>query len=54
MDGQLTPEVRRDREFAEELVQDTFVLAYQHWEHFIPGSECRAWLFTICRRRILP
>jgi len=43
----------RDTSDADDLVQDTFMLAYQHWEQFVPGTECRAWLFTICRRRFL-
>ncbi len=43
----------RDESDADDLVQDTFMLAYQHWEQFTPGTECRAWLFTICRRRFL-
>lgn len=43
----------RDASNADDLVQDTFMLAYQHWDQFTPGTECRAWLFTICRRRFL-
>lgn len=43
----------RDTADADDLVQDTFALAYEHWNQFIPGSEGRAWLFTICRRRFL-
>lgn len=43
----------RDEANADDLVQDTFMLAYQHWAQFVPGTECRAWLFTICRRRFL-
>jgi RNA polymerase sigma-70 factor (ECF subfamily) len=36
---------------ADDLVQDTFLRAYEKWDQFEPGTECRAWLFTICRRR---
>lgn len=43
----------RDAADADDLVQDTFALAYEHWDQFLPGSEGRAWLFTICRRRFL-
>ncbi len=43
----------RDPSDADDLTQDTFALAYEHWDQFIPGSEVRAWLFTICRRRFL-
>ncbi len=38
---------------AEDLVQDTYLIAAQSWHTFIAGSECRAWLFTICRHRFL-
>lgn len=41
----------RDRDEADDLVQDTYLTAYRNWHQFTPGSECRAWLFTICRRR---
>ena len=34
---------------ADDLVQETFLRAYTAWTSFIPGTECRAWLFTICR-----
>jgi RNA polymerase sigma-70 factor (ECF subfamily) len=39
----------RDEANADDLVQETFLLAYRHWDQFIPGSQCRAWLFAICR-----
>ena len=41
----------RDESDADALVQDTFLAAYRQWHQFVPGSECRAWLFTICRNR---
>lgn len=38
---------------ADDLVQDTFLAAYENWAQFEPGTECRAWLFTICRNRFM-
>lgn len=38
-----------DENEADDLVQDTFLNAYRSWEQYVPGTECRAWLFTICR-----
>lgn len=34
---------------ADDLVQETFLRAYRHWATFVPGSDCKAWLSTICR-----
>lgn len=39
----------RDEPNAEDLVQETYLRAWRHWESFKPGSEARAWLFTIAR-----
>ena len=39
----------RDESDAEDLVQDTFLMAYERWNQYVQGSNCRAWLFTICR-----
>jgi len=36
---------------AEDLVQDTFLNARRSWHQFIAGSDCKAWLFAICRNR---
>lgn len=41
----------RDAEAADDLVQDTFLSAYEHWARYEAGSDCRAWLFAICRHR---
>jgi RNA polymerase sigma-70 factor, ECF subfamily len=34
---------------AEDLVQETYMRAYRSWDQFDRGSNCRSWLFTICR-----
>lgn len=34
---------------AADLVQETFLRAYRSWERYIPGTNARSWLFTICR-----
>lgn len=41
----------RDDDVADDLVQDTYLIAFKAWHQFIPGSESRGWLFTICRNR---
>lgn len=33
---------------AGDLVQETFLRAYRAWDQFERGTNCRAWLFTIC------
>lgn len=38
---------------ADDLAQDTFLRAFQAWHTFRPGSDCRKWLFTICRHAFL-
>jgi RNA polymerase sigma-70 factor (ECF subfamily) len=43
----------RDRSEAEDLTQDTFLQALRHWDQFRPGTNARAWLFTICRNLFL-
>lgn len=32
---------------AEDLVQDTYLKAYQHFDKYRPGTNCKAWLFKI-------
>jgi RNA polymerase sigma-70 factor (ECF subfamily) len=39
----------RDRTAAEDLVQETYLRAYRSWDQFDRGTNCRSWLFTICR-----
>ena len=34
---------------ADDLVQDTFLKAFRHWNTFDQGSDCRRWLSAICR-----
>ena len=40
----------RAREDAEDLVSDTMLRAFERWRQFQPGSNIRAWLFTILYR----
>ncbi|MEP6999232.1 MAG: sigma-70 family RNA polymerase sigma factor [bacterium] len=34
---------------ADDLVQETFLKAFRHWNTFEQGSDCRRWLSAICR-----
>jgi RNA polymerase sigma-70 factor (ECF subfamily) len=43
----------RDESDADDIVQDTFLRAYRSWHTYLPGSDCRRWLFTICRNAFL-
>ncbi|HEX2092331.1 MAG TPA: sigma-70 family RNA polymerase sigma factor [Longimicrobiaceae bacterium] len=40
---------RGDEAEAEDLVQDTYLRAYRGWSTYTRGTQCRSWLFTICR-----
>ncbi len=40
-----------DQSNAEDLVQDVYLTALRSWHQYDPTSECRNWLFTICRHR---
>ncbi len=42
-------QLARDLSAAEDLVQETYLRALAHRDQYTPGSNCRAWLFTICR-----
>jgi RNA polymerase sigma-70 factor (ECF subfamily) len=50
-----------DQRDAEDLVQDTLLSAFRSFDQFVPGSQCKAWLFKILtntfinkyRRRVL-
>ena len=39
----------RDEADADDVLQDTYLRAFRSWRTFMPGSDCRRWLFTICR-----
>ncbi|HEX3868577.1 MAG TPA: sigma-70 family RNA polymerase sigma factor [Gemmatimonadaceae bacterium] len=43
----------RDESDADDVVQDTFLRAYRSWHTYVPDSDCRRWLFTICRNVFL-
>lgn len=43
----------RDEPDADDLVQETFLRAYRSWDQYSLGTECRGWLFTICRNTFL-
>lgn len=38
---------------ADDVVQETFLRAYRSWHTYQLGSDCRKWLFTICRNVFL-
>ena len=38
---------------AQDLVQDTFLRAFRSWDQYTPGTQCKSWLFTICRNLYL-
>ena len=39
----------RNREMADDLVQDTALRAIDRWEQFMPGTSLKAWAFTLMR-----
>ncbi len=43
----------RDAAAADDLVQETYLRAFRFASSFIPGSDARRWLFTICRNAFL-
>src|SRR5437867_11979107 len=43
----------RDESDADDVVQDTYLRAFKSWHTYVPGSDCRRWLFTICRNVFL-
>jgi RNA polymerase sigma-70 factor, ECF subfamily len=38
---------------AEDIAQETMLQAYRGWHTYRPGTNCLAWLFTICRNCFL-
>jgi RNA polymerase sigma-70 factor, ECF subfamily len=38
---------------ADDLVQETFLRAFRGWHTYMPGSDARRWLFTICKHAFL-
>ena len=38
---------------AGDLVQETFLRAFRSWDKYTPGTQCKSWLFTICRNVFL-
>ncbi|MEX1258599.1 MAG: sigma-70 family RNA polymerase sigma factor [Gemmatimonadota bacterium] len=42
-----------DADDAEDLVQETYLRAYQNWDKYVPGTRAKSWLFTICRNLFL-
>jgi RNA polymerase sigma-70 factor (ECF subfamily) len=43
----------RNEADADDLVQETFLQAFRGWHTFTPGTDCRRWLFTICRHAFI-
>lgn len=39
----------RDAVDADDLTQETYLRAWRSWHTFEEGTDCRRWLFTICR-----
>jgi len=44
---------RGDDEAAQDLVQETYLRAFRAWHQFERGTNCRSWLFTICKNTFL-
>jgi RNA polymerase sigma-70 factor (ECF subfamily) len=38
---------------AQDLVQETMLRAFRSWDQYTPGTQCKSWLFTICRNVFL-
>lgn len=44
---------RGDSDLAEDLLQETFLRGFRSWSSYTRGTNCRSWLFTICRNVFL-
>jgi RNA polymerase sigma-70 factor (ECF subfamily) len=51
--GRFALSLTRNEADADDLVQETFLRAFRGWHTFQPGTDCRRWLFTICRNAFL-
>jgi RNA polymerase sigma-70 factor, ECF subfamily len=51
--GRFALALTRNQADADDLVQETFLRAFRGWHTFVPGTECRRWLFTICRNTFI-
>jgi len=51
--GRFALSLTRNEADADDLVQETFLRALKGWRTFAPGTDCRRWLFTICRNTFL-
>lgn len=50
---QFAVRLTRNRTEAEDLVQETYLRAFKHFDQFDPGTNCRAWLFAILHNTFL-
>lgn len=50
---QVALRLTRSRAEAEDIVQEAFLRAFRGFDRFNPGTNCRAWLFTILRNVFL-
>ena len=51
--GRFALSLTRNEADADDLVQETFLRAFRGWHTFVPGTDCRRWLFTICRNTFI-
>jgi RNA polymerase sigma-70 factor (ECF subfamily) len=51
--GRFALSLTRNETDADDLVQETFLRAFRGWHTFTPGTDCRRWLFTICRNTFI-
>ena len=51
--GRFALSLTRHEPDADDLVQETFLKAFRSCHTFTPGTDCRSWLFTICRNTFI-